>query len=445
MPHINSLKKLRLFSFLVVLMFAACKKPGESLGESIQPEEDLLFAQQTDSTPLQAFVMKKEPVRIDLYANYLVGNYVDPVFGTTRCSAVMQLAPSTTSVIPIGKDEVEDATLQIDSVILTMAFQKESYGNNVPMYFVVNELTELLDVNTNYYSDKQVSKEHLNLIEPGYETQETFPDQASLVASDPKVNLRLKMRNELGSRLLMDCPLRNFSEFVQKFNGLVISASTVDGRILSFAAVDTKLTVYYKKITDPQTHAEVGGLSFDFQNSSSCESFTVTDHQYFGTDLAALTTTHELSGNEACFVQSVNGTRIRVDLSGALWLQQIPNVVINKAELVVPYEKDDHFAPIDGISITYQKDSEGYDRIRDSLYAGGGVNKTKGAYSYNISQHLQAIVSGEVMSTDIFLTDNPLIANLYNSNGIRRSVLRGPAFSATDRTRNMRLIITYSN
>ncbi len=442
MPHKNSLKKLRLFSFLVVMMFAACKKTGESLGGTIQPEEDLLFAQQTDSTHLQAFVMKKEPVRIDVFANYLVGNYVDPVFGTTRCSAVMQLAPSATSLSPFSISDPADVSFEIDSVVLAFAYQKNAYGKNVPMTFAVNELTELLDISTDYYSDKTVTKNLQNLIIPGMEVQETFPDRASFTASDPKVYLKMKLRSEFGHHLLTECPLDDFDEFKTAFNGLVVSTSTIDGRVLGFAAIDTKLTVHYRKILGA---AIQDTLTFDFQNSSSCESFTLTDHQYFGTNLATLTATNELSGNEYCYAQSVYGTRIRVDLSEALWLRQIPNVIINKAELVVPFENDEHFEPVDAIIISYQKDSDGYDGISDSLYAGGAVNRSKGAYTYNISQHLQAIVAGDVISTDIFLTEYPILANFSNSNGIRRSILHGPAFSATDRTRNMRLIITYSN
>ena len=202
------------------------------------------------------------------------------------------------------------------------------------MTFAVNELTELLDISTDYYSDKTVTKNYQNLIIPGMEVQETFPDLASSVASDPLVYLKLKLRNEFGHHMLTECTLDDFAEFKTAFHGMVVSTSTIDGRVLGFAAVDTKLTVHYRKIFDVATQDT---LSFDFQNSSSCESFTLTDHQYFGTDLSSLTATNELNGNEVCYAQSVHGTRIRVDLSGALWLQQIPNVVINKAELVVPF------------------------------------------------------------------------------------------------------------
>ena len=444
MPHINSLKKLRLFSFLAILLLAACKKQDESFGESLQPEEDFLNAFQTDSTPLHASILKKEPVRIDIYANYMIGNYVDEIFGTTRCSGVMQFAPSSTSSSPFSPDDAADVAFEIDSVTLDFAYQKFSYGNNAPMTFVVNELTELLDISTDYYSDKTVTKNALNLIVPGSEVHETYPDRASFTATDPKIYLRLKLRNEFGHHLLTECDLEDFDSFKNDFNGLVVSSSTIDGRVLSFAAINTKLTVHYKKILNQQTFETIDSLSFNFENTSACESFTITENQYFGSELSSLTSSHEINGDELCYVQAPHGTRVRVDLSEIFWLQQIPGAVINKAELVVPFENDNRFDPLDALSISYKKEDGSYTFIPDTLYTGGGLNTSTGAYKFDISRHVKDILSGDVSSTDVYLTNNPLVNGLFNSTGVKRTIIHGPSFSPTDRSRNMRIVVTYS-
>ncbi len=441
----NSLKKLRLFSFLVILILASCKKPDESIGESLQPTEDHFNTVQTDTTTISAVVMKRERNRIDLYANLLVGNYVDDVFGTVRATSVFQLAPSRTMPVPRTKEDISNIPIAIDSVILSLVYQPESYGKNVPMYFEVNELEEMLYIDSTYYSDYNIRKEITNLIEPGFEVNNTTPEFSSSTATDPKAYLRLRIRDVVGKKLLDEYPLDDFLEFRNYLRGLVLSSKTVDGRVLSFFAADTKLTVYYHKLPDPSVSNTSVGLFYEFEYTSSCESFSKIDHQYFASPLASLSATNELDGNVNCYAQSANGTRLRIDLSNVRWLSEIPGVSINKAELVLPYDNESKFNPIDGLLLTYHKyeDSETYQKVADSLYIGGSVNRSGGMYRLNITRHVQSILNNEISSTDVFITDFPIVGS-YNSIGVRRSLLRGPLFSPDTRSQNMRLVLTYS-
>ncbi len=440
----NSLKKLRLFSFLVILIVASCKKPDESIGESLQPTEDIFKTIQTDTTSIYAVVMKRERNRIDIFANILAGNYVDEEFGTVRSTGVFQLSPSRTMAVPRTKEEYTTTSVVIDSVVLSLAYQPETYGKNVPTYFEVNELQDVIYIDSSYYSDYHIRKEAINLIEPGFEFQITKSEFASNVQSDAKTYLNLRLKNSIGDKLLNDCPLDDFFEFRNVFPGLALSSRTVDGRVVSFSAADTKLTVYYK-LQNPISNVISSQFFYEFEYTTSCESFTKVDHQYFGTALSSLTASNELDGNSVCYAQSSNGTRLRIDLSNARWLSQIQGVSLNKAELVLPFDNETKLNPIDGLLLTYHKyeDSDTYQQTADSSYIGGSVNRDAGMYKLNITRHVQAILNNEISATDVFITDFPIVGS-YNSSGVRRTLLRGPSFSSDTRSRNMRLVLTYS-
>lgn len=440
MPIKNSLKQLGLFSLFTALLFS-CKKPDETFGESLQPESDKLYATQTDSFSLAAQVFKKERTRVDLFANFMTGNYVDDVFGTVRCEAVFQLAPSNTITPPNADTSLTGSTLILDSVMIQLPLQAEAYGKSVPMYFTLHELLDEIHIDSTYYSDFEVHKKSQNLIYPGREWQHPKPE--SISSSDSTTLFSIRLQDEFGYFLLERAPLNSFSDFRDFFHGLVLSTTTIDGRVLSVAASDTKIILHYHTLDDPAWYESDLNRTYELVYTSSCESFTKVDHQRFGTVLSPLAFDQEIDGSQYCYAQHAASTRIRVDLSDVLRLQNDPLITINKAELVVPYDYDSKYAPIDLLTLTYTKDGSNYLKTIDSTYIGGLVNKSDGLYRFNITRHIQGILNGEVETSDVYITDYPL-TTLYNSMGVRRSLLHGPYFSSTDPHQNMRLLITYS-
>jgi hypothetical protein len=147
---------------------------------------------------------------------------------------------------------------------------------------------------------------------------------------------------------------------------------------------------------------------------------------------------------QAAYLQGGGGTRVRVDLSDVMWMRELPNAVINKAELVVPFDADTKFAQLDSVNVVYEKSEGVYSLTTDFVRnAGGNFRKSPGYYRFNITNHVQSLLSGEIESTEMLMVASPRIAGAYNSLGVRRSVLRGPAYS-DENTRNTRLVITYS-
>jgi hypothetical protein len=170
----------------------------------------------------------------------------------------------------------------------------------------------------------------------------------------------------------------------------------------------------------------------------------VIEQQYFGGSLAALTPANPLQGAQTAYLQGGGGTRVDVDLADVMWLREVPNVTINLAELVVPYDADTKFKPLDSLTLVYEKEPDVFVLTADyARNSGGNYRKAPGYYRFNITNHVQSLLVGELTNTRVKLVANPRVGGLYNTLGTRRSILRGPLWS-DDRSRNMRLVITYS-
>lgn len=430
----QSLKQLGLFVVMAIAVLTGCKRPDETLGEGLQPDEDQLHAQVTDSVALGVVTERVDSLRTDLFANVLVGNYIDDVLGSVKCRGVMQFAPdASVDTLPANR--------QVYAVELELAYQPEAYGNNAPMFFQVQRLMERIDLDSAYYSNHLPVRDFQNLILPGQETHITRSEYAPTLSTGAPEFLKLKLNPTFGQYLLAsDSALTDVDSFADYFNGLVISSATADGRVVSFSTINSKMTVYYRY--PGESRLQLG--TYTFKYTSSCEAYSVIEQQYFGGALAGLTASSPVAGTELAYLQGGGGTRVDVDLSDVLWLREVPNVTINKAELVVPYDGDTKFKPLDSLTLVYEKEPDVYTLTADhARNSGGNFRKAEGYYRFNVTNHVQSLLVGELTNTRVKLVANPRVGGLYNTLGTRRSVLRGPQWS-DDQTRNMRLVITYS-
>jgi hypothetical protein len=143
-------------------------------------------------------------------------------------------------------------------------------------------------------------------------------------------------------------------------------------------------------------------------------------------------------------LQGAGGTRVRIDLNDVLWMRDLPGAVINKAELVVPFDADTKFAQLDSVNVVYEKSEGLYSLTGDFVRnPGGNFRKAPGYYRFNVTNHVQSILAGEISNTELLMVASPRVSGLYNTLGTRRTLLHGTEFS-DDQKLNTRLIITYS-
>jgi hypothetical protein len=431
----KSLKQLGLFLVCFSLFFVfACKRPDESLGENLQPIDDKLLAAVTDSFQLEMSTERVDSLRTDLFANILVGNYIDEQFGAVKCRGVMQFAPDLTA-------DTLPANREVFAVELKLAYQPEAYGNNAPMYFQVQQLSQPIYLDSAYYNHDLPQRNLQNLILSGQETHLTRSEYSSALSSGSIEYLTLNLQPSLGQYMLANSEeLEDFDSFAQYFNGLVISSNTMDGRVVSFSTIYSSMTVYYRYPGEDRMN--IG--TYTFKYTSSCEAYSVVEHQYYGSPLQSLNAANPIEGNSSAYLQGGGGTRVRVDLNDVLWLRQNPDVVINNAELVVPYDAYSKYALLDSVNVVYEKSDGLFSLTADVFrYPGGNFDKRTGYYRFNITSHVQSILLGEIDETELIMVAGPRVSGLYNSMGVRRATLRGPEHSV-DPSMNTRLVITYS-
>ena len=423
--------------FLVCLsLFCAvgCKRPDESLGENLQPDDDKLFAAVTDSFQLEMSTERVDSLRTDLFANILVGNYIDEQFGAVKCRGVMQFAPDLTA-------DSLPADREIFAVELKLAYQPEAYGNNAPMYFQVQQLSQPIYLDSAYYNHDLPQRNLQNLILSGQETHLTRSEYSSAFSSGSIEYLTLNLQPSLGQYMLAnEEALSGFDSFAQHFNGLVVSSNTMDGRVVSFSTIYSAITVYYRYPGEDRMN--IG--TYTFKYTSSCEAYSVVEQQYYGSALQSLTSGNPLESNTTAYLQGGGGTRVRLDLNDVLWLRENPDVLINNAELLVPFDSDTKYALLDSVNLVYEKSDGLFSLTADVFrYPGGNFDKRPGYYRFNITSHVQSILLGEIDETELLMVASPRIGGLYNSMGVRRATLRGPQHSV-DPSMNTRLVITYS-
>ncbi len=416
-------------------MVSACQKPTDSIGEAIQPEGDLMNAFQTDTTTLHARTLKIDSVASDFYSNIMIGNYVDDVFGVVRTTGIMQFIPSTSQ-------PRYGTLIRVDSVVLSLVYQNATYGKNVPMYFNVREVLDNLQYDSTYYNHSSIATAPHNLMAAGMEVLDPRPELSTSQSTGNRPALRLHLNKQLGEKLLTADTdiLDDKSLFKSFFRGLAVSSETVDGQVINYVKgdPDTKLRVYYANLDG--TEEVLNTADFIIANNS-CKAFTLIDQHYYGTDLQGLSSTESIDGSQLAYMQSGGGTRVAVNISSAKWLNQIQGVTINRAELIIPYDKAAKFLPISTFLVFYKPEGQSY---YSSANTGGIVNASSGLYRINITNHLQSYLAGTIKSDEIILQPDYVLTEFSNSWSVRRSLIHGPQFNPQNAQENMRLVITYS-
>jgi hypothetical protein len=208
---------------------------------------------------------------------------------------------------------------------------------------------------------------------------------------------------------------------------------------LDLTNINSKITVYYRY--------DNGGLAdttfYEFPVTSDCGRYSHLQHFYqYATDaeLQGLVSADTLSNQAAMYLQAGAGIKTKLVIPNLLNLQTNEGTIINKAELIVPYEPDRRLAPTSQIFIFYQNSSGTLVALPDQFSGniGGGVEVSNKRYRLNITQYVQKVISGELENAPLFIVAGAAGVS------VNRTVLHGPDYSNLA-SENTRLIITYSN
>ena len=411
----------------------SCEKPGLTPGGILLPESDALSAFQTDTFSIAVQTMLEDSVKTDELSLAVLGRLEDSELGSTECQIFTQFKLS-------ALDPGFPAAMEIDSVVLALAYNTTYYGQPNRQQLAVHPLTEDLFLDSSYYANSLVSHSSENWIIPGFDYLDIDPSQDAVVAGDTTFpQLRIRLKNEVGTFLTQPTDITVLSSqdnFQNYFKGICITAKARMDAVMRYDLVDpgTKLTVYYRDLsgTTPDT------LLYDFVIGSDCARFNRFKQNYSGTALQQIAQ-QPLDGSHLYYIQSGGGLKAKIDFPTIQNLAE-GNKIIAQAELQIPVDLDSRYTPFDQLFLRYI-DEDGQEKILPDESAqsiGGFLNTTTQKYSFVITRYIQSVLTGEISSQGLYV--------LGGTTGVsaKRIIAHGPDYNPSLPSENTRLIVTFA-
>jgi hypothetical protein len=439
---IKTSRRLGAAAFLLLALAVAivgCKKPEQNIGLGIQPEEDILNAIYTDTVSIVAYTLAEDSLRMDDFSRSLLGNQLDPIFGKSSASIYTQFR-LTSSNVDFGDLDL----IEVDSLVLSIAYGDDIYGPRHAQYLSVHEIQEQLFLDSVYYSNTTLAYDPENLVANTFDPTVIDPSAYSIIGTDSLQGmLRIPLKTSLADKLLAESGTDSLSNnviFPEFFNGLYIQSHTPDGAILQLDLINasSNMTMYYRR-----TGAAADTLKYVFDLNANCARFTSWKHDY-SQNLSPLQTSDTLWSDPYTYVRAGANSKTGIRFPHITDFSSDTTLIVNKAELIVPASvlDGDRF-PNQAFLFTRTLNAEGEtvelpDAATFSFNQGGSYNELKNEYSFIITRYVQEIIKGERPDRGMTLISN------NGAVSARRVVLHGPSVSTDDSSENMRLILTYS-
>jgi len=440
------MRKVFILSASFLWLFTACKKDGD-----LNPEfqDNTSFTSFTDSFTVQTKTIAGDPIIADQIETGLVGSYKDSVFGLSNSQLYLQ-ALLPTNFLVLGE---ANETLITDSVVLSLVYDGFYGDETTSQTFEVHRLGEALNSNTTYLSDTSIntvggllgSKTFIPKLDKEVSIQTPALD-GTINTEILSPQLRIKLDNALGAEILSksgQAELFSNEAFTQFFKGVKISPALStppnnnQNSILYFGVTnsETKISLYYKAITN---QGDTTNKVVDFPINSTSIRFNTFSH-----DFSSGVVNNVINNNNKdqlySYTQSMAGVNTLIQFPSFLERFKDENIVINKAELVIPAIGGSYvqngFA--EGL-IVVTKNEEGNlqvipDVFEGESHFGGGLSVPSDTYTFNISRYMQAMLNGQSVNNELTL----LVSNSAR-NGER------VVFGAQKNERKIKLNLFYS-
>lgn len=385
-------------SAVFVLFLGSCAK-DLSIGSDLV-EGDKLNIKFTDTLSVQysaerldsAIAFNVGSVRTNLF----LGNYDDPIFGTSTAEIVAELLPP--SAIPLSN------VVSIDSVVFSLAYDSTNCVGDLSQNFTV-ELNRLRDtlpydkIYTNRIVATQTRIKTDRLDNSHTFIPNTGDRRKPLATSDTTylAYVNWKLDTTFGRSLFNILADKGTSGFAAEFKGLLLRGVGTTSSMLSFNMLSSpasKMTVFY---TYRDTTLKQSYYSFGFVNAIL---YNYLKHNYAGKKVGDAIG-NPAKGDSAFYLQGLAGVNTKLTIPFA---QNLGKVAINKAELEWTLDVTDATLPNITSIIIAEKDTAGnYTLISDANDAssfGGAVTEVAvngrvvKKIKTNITNYFQTLVKG---------------------------------------------------
>ena len=429
-------------------VFWSCKDFSD-LGMELLPSTDLInVSSKVIKDDISAFTHTEDSVQTDEASKSLLGSINDPVFGNTTIDLAAQFR--LVSFPDYGVNPVADS-------IKLFLYYRFLYGDTVtPQKIRVYELESSLDVDATYYHDtdlKQMASAYPlaeYVFTPTVELDSTTKDTLYQLLEIP---LDMMLAEKLIGADSTD--VANNDAFLQFFKGLYFESEPLTedgGTILTLEAASNSsfqgsaLAVFYNNDSN-RVKTKPDTLLMPYVISEFSARVNRFTHDYSGTAFEA-NLNSVTSQDSLIYIQATGGLQSKIFIENlSNWKDSVtlrgPDTIsygINKAELVFqidttisdvkkfPPPEQLLFTVIDSVGGEYLP----VDYVFSPDFYGGGLNSDY-TYRFNITQHFQQIIDGEVANNGFYLT------SAWKNSEASRVVLKGSGSKT-----GIRLIITYS-
>lgn len=427
---------------------------ADEIGLDLIDDRAQLFT--TDTITLKAVTVRADSVATSLGRLNVMGVIEDPVFGKARTSIYTETRPPTVP-FSLGENPV------LESVNLLLAYNGGYFGSIAANQTIrVYELDENVPQNDTLFSNSSLTHhpELITLDPDGYRFQPAPADSVLVNGSLRVPHIRIPLSEAFGEKILLANnteAYENIPEYLEMFKGLYITLddelTAPDGQSMqpgkgSMFQLDmfspfTAVEINYRNFTDtlPRNPPLV---TRQLPVDQYSRHFTRLEH--FGYDDANQALRAQIvdgdpgTADSLLFLQSMGQLRVDLqfpyldDLEGQTWL-------INKAELIVPVEKElsSSIFPAPGQLLLLRQNEENDlvlidDYLQGIDYFGGVYDEENNHYVFNVSQYFQKLVDGEYPNTGLSI----LISRGHER--MSRVVLHGPGRTEEP----MQLVLYYS-
>lgn len=405
---------LSAIALCLLIGLSSCKK-NSFIGKGILPSSDDVGAVFSDTFSLITNTVRDDSVLSSSTINNLAGSIYDPLFGKTYAAFFSEfLLPSND--VNFGSPD----TLFIDSLVLTLGYGG-SYGyQNVPQTLNIFRVTEAMSPlpTTGFYSNKAFSVDP----EPIGREQNLVPDLKDSISEFGVLippHLRIRLSDRFGQELLNQSGtsnLANDTAFKNYFRGICVAPDTLAtpyGASIIYFNLGSALSGLHIYWHTPHQDS----LTYIFPVTSSEVRTNYFKHNYAGTSIPPHLQNNATQNDSVVFVQGMGGLKTRITIP---FLQNLDNVLINKAELVITQELDplrtDSILtpPVQLVCVT--QDTSGKDiALPDNLnlifpvFGGGKITKVTldrrvyVEYRFSIADQIQQVIDGKTTDRGLFL------------------------------------------
>ncbi len=415
------LKNLIVAILLFTVVLWGCQKGDQTLGINQLPGVKILNTYYSPNDPgILTSISTDQKIRVDRPVYNLLGSFNDPIFGRTDAAFAAQFR------LPYHPDYTPDA--QIDSIVLRMSYKK-IYGDTISSQTLnVYELTGGLNYNAQYLSSYNLR----NIIGaepigtgtfiPKFRTDSLQRDTVQQVIS-------LRLKNSFGSYLLgIDSTQMTDNEvFTTVFKGLYIGAAPLSrrGTLVSIDASASMIVLYYHDAA----HDTLGFAYRVTANSANVSSYF---HDYTSARFKP-NLDQAVNSDSLIYIQATGGIKSKIMVPSLSAWKDSTNFVINRAKLTFHVDtimSDYRRYPMPDrlfLKVITDAGEEVFpaDSQLSSSYYDGVYNYTNGTYSFNITQHLQELITELNKPTPSLHNNGFYLVHSDRNNTAKRVVLKG--------------------